>query len=50
VVGAVIVPALVTIKTIGRAEIAITWLTFAVSLVVAVSAAVEGLADRAGGG
>jgi hypothetical protein len=42
VVGAVIVPALVSINAIGGAETAITWLTFAVSLVVAVSAAVEG--------
>jgi len=42
VVGAVIVPALVSINAVGSAESAITWLTFAVSLVVAVSAAVEG--------
>ena len=42
VVGAVIVPALVSINAVGGAETAITWLTFAVSLVVAVSAAVEG--------
>jgi len=42
VVGAVIVPALVSINALGGAETAITWLTFAVSLVVAVSAAVEG--------
>jgi hypothetical protein len=42
VVGAVIVPALVSINAIGGAETAVTWLTFAVSLVVAVSAAVEG--------
>src|SRR5262249_16281399 len=42
VVGAVIVPALVSINAIGGAETAITWLTFAVSLVVAVSAAAEG--------
>jgi len=42
VIGAVIVPALVSINAIGGAEMAITWLTFAVSLVVAVSAAVEG--------
>jgi hypothetical protein len=41
VVGAVIVPALVSINAVGGAEAAITWLTFAVSLVVAVSAAVE---------
>ena len=42
VVGAVIVPALVSINAVGGTESAITWLTFAVSLVVAVSAAVEG--------
>lgn len=42
VVGAVIVPALVSINAVGGAETAITWLTFSFSLVVAVSAAVEG--------
>jgi hypothetical protein len=42
VIGAVIVPALVSINAIGGAQTAVTWLTFAVSLVVAVSAAVEG--------
>ena len=42
VVGAVVVPALVSINAVGSAEDAITWLTFGVSLVVAVSAAVEG--------
>ena len=42
VVGAVIVPALVSINALGKAEMAITWLTIAVSLVAAVSAAVEG--------
>ena len=42
VVGAVIVPALVSINVVGGTERAITWLTFAVSLVVAVSAAVDG--------
>jgi Protein of unknown function (DUF4231) len=42
VVGAVIVPALVSINAIGGAQTAVTWLTFAVSLVVAISAAVEG--------
>jgi hypothetical protein len=42
VVGAVVVPALVSINAVGGAKAAITWLTFAVSLVVAVSAAVEG--------
>lgn len=42
VVGAVIVPALVSINAVGGAKTAVTWLTFAVSLVVAVSAAVDG--------
>jgi hypothetical protein len=42
VIGAVIVPALVSINAVGGAETAITWLTFVVSLVVAVSAAIEG--------
>ncbi len=42
VIGAVIVPALVSINAVGGSETAITWLTFAVSLVVAVTAAVEG--------
>jgi hypothetical protein len=42
VVGAVIVPALVSINAVGGTEAAITWLTFAVSLVVAVSVAIEG--------
>ena len=42
IVGAVIVPALVSINAVGGTEAAITWLTFAVSLVVALSAAVEG--------
>ena len=42
VVGAVIVPSLVSINAVGGAEAAITWLTFVVSLVVALSAAVEG--------
>jgi hypothetical protein len=42
IAGAVIVPALVSINAVGGAEAAITWLTFAVSLVVALSAAVEG--------
>jgi len=42
VVGAVIVPALVSINAVGGAKSAVTWLTFGVSLVVAVSAAVEG--------
>jgi hypothetical protein len=42
VVGAVIVPALVSINALGDTETAITWLTFAVSLVVAVCAAIDG--------
>ena len=42
IVGAVIVPSLVSINAVGGAKEAITWLTFAVSLVVALSAAVEG--------
>jgi hypothetical protein len=42
VVGAVIVPALVSINAVGGTTKAVTWLTFAVSLVVALSAAVEG--------
>ena len=42
VVGAVIVPALVSINAVGGTRGRVTWLTFAVSLVVAVSAAVEG--------
>ena len=42
IVGAVIVPALVSINAVGGTQDAITWLTFAVSLVVALSAAVEG--------
>ncbi len=42
VVGAVIVPALVSINALGGTRAAVTWLTFAVSLVVAVSAAIDG--------
>lgn len=42
VVGAVIVPALVSINAVGETQVVVTWLTFAISLVVAVSAAVEG--------
>lgn len=41
VVGAVIVPALVSLELGGDANEAVPWLTFAVSLVVAASAAVE---------
>ena len=40
IAGAVIVPALVSINAVGGTREAITWLTFAVSLVVALSAAV----------
>jgi uncharacterized protein DUF4231 len=42
IIGAVIVPALVSINAVGGTESAITWITAAVSLVVALSAAVEG--------
>ena len=42
IVGAVVVPALVSINAVGDTEDAITWLTFAISLVVALGAAVEG--------
>jgi hypothetical protein len=41
VVGAVIVPALVSINAVGDTAGAVTWLTFGFSLVVAASAAVE---------
>lgn len=41
VVGAVIVPALVSINAVGGTKSAVTWLAFSFSLVVAVSAAVE---------
>jgi hypothetical protein len=42
VVGAVIVPALVSINAVGKTEGVVTWLTFGISHVVAASAAVEG--------
>jgi uncharacterized protein DUF4231 len=42
VVGAVIVPALVSINAVGKSTAVVTWLTFSISLVVAISAAVEG--------
>jgi Protein of unknown function (DUF4231) len=42
VVGAVIVPALVSINAIGKTNSVITWVTFAISLAVGVSAAVDG--------
>jgi hypothetical protein len=41
-VGAVLVPALVSLNVIGAAKTAILWVTFAVSLVVGLSAALEG--------
>ncbi len=41
-VGAVIVPALVSLNVIGSAKSAILWVTFAISLVVGVSAALDG--------
>lgn len=41
-VGAVVVPALVSLNVIGAAKTAILWVTFAVSLVVGLSAALEG--------
>jgi len=43
VVGAVIVPALVSINAVGKTNSVVTWVTFAISLVVGVSAAVDGL-------
>ena len=42
IIGGVLVPALVTLQLNGPAITAITWTTFAVSLLVAISAAVEG--------
>ena len=42
VVGAVVVPALVSINAVGGTKSSVTWLAFSFSLVVAVSAAVEG--------
>jgi Protein of unknown function (DUF4231) len=41
VVGAVIIPALVSLNVVGSVDRAVTWATFALSLVVAVSAALE---------
>jgi hypothetical protein len=43
VIGAVTVPALVSINAVGHTTSAVTWLTFSISLVVAASAAVEAL-------
>jgi SLOG in TRPM, prokaryote/Protein of unknown function (DUF4231) len=42
IIGGVIVPALVTLNLNGSAIAPVTWATFAVSLLVAISAAVEG--------
>jgi len=42
IIGGVIVPALVTLNLTGSAGAVVRWATFAVSLLVAVSAAVEG--------
>ena len=42
VIGAVIVPALVSINAVGKTAGVVTWLTFGISLIVAASAAVEG--------
>jgi len=42
VVGAVIVPALVSINAVGKTNAVVTWITFAISLIVGVSAAVDG--------
>jgi hypothetical protein len=41
IIGGVSVPALVSLNLSGRAEAFVGWLTFAISLMVAVSAAVE---------
>ncbi len=48
VVGAVIVPALVSINAVGQPNSFVTWLTFAISLVVGVSAAVDSFFDFGG--
>jgi hypothetical protein len=48
-VGAVIVPALVSLNVVGAAKAAILWVTFAVSLVAGISTALDGffhLGDR----
>jgi Protein of unknown function (DUF4231) len=42
VIGAVVVPALVSINAIGKTATVVTWLIFSISLVVALSAAIEG--------
>ena len=41
VLGAVVIPGLVSLNLTGNAESAVNWLTFSVSLLVAASAAVE---------
>jgi hypothetical protein len=41
VLGAVLIPALVSLNLTGNAESAVNWVTFAISLLVAASAAVE---------
>jgi Protein of unknown function (DUF4231) len=41
VVGAVVVTALVSLNAVGKTETFVTWLTFSISLLVAVSAATE---------
>jgi hypothetical protein len=41
VLGAVVIPAFVSLNLTGNAESAVNWVTFAISLVVAASAAVE---------
>jgi hypothetical protein len=41
VLGAVVIPGLVSLNLTGKSDDAVSWLTFAISLVVAASAAVE---------
>jgi hypothetical protein len=42
VLGAVVIPALVSLDLTGNAETAVNWTTFAISLLVAASAAIDG--------
>lgn len=42
VLGAVVIPALVSLNLTGNAETAVNWITFAISLLVAASAAIDG--------
>jgi hypothetical protein len=42
VLGAVVIPALLSLNLTGDAETAVKWTTFAISLVVAASAAIDG--------